>query len=809
VVDPDRVDGRSKTFRAGAQSPDAINVFIDGASYKNDIQAGGVAGQQDSRGNPFPRNAVQEFRVATNNYKAEYQKSSSAIITAVTKSGSNTATRSAFVEYQNQSLVALDTFARASKVKSANFEKPDYRRTLVGLSAGGAVIPDKLFYFGSYEGNYQNRQGRTVFSGDVSRLPASVQAQNNDVNTAPFRSNLLFGKLSYNQSQKQLFELTGDLRKESEKRGFGGQFAGSNVAYSAGENFKNDVGTARLKHTYYGSGWTNEAFTAFQYYGYKPTAFDFGTPAFDYDGNRVGGKDSRQSLTQKKVTLRNDLTYTAFQGLGDHAIKVGFNADFARYDLQKQLQDNPTYFFNYSPANPYTFPVRATLGFGEPGVRGNDQQYGVYAQDDWSPTKRLTLNLGLRYDYETGMNNTDYVTPQAVRDSLRLLQPQFKIPVDLDRYTTDGTQRKNFKGAIQPRVGASYSLDENARTTVFGSFGMFYDRVAFNNTIDETYRRQHPVLTFQFAQTAGPGTLAWDPKYLTREGLAAAFASGSAGRSEVYLVPNDLKPPRSNQFSGGLRHDFGTFNASATYSGTRSFNGLSYEWANVGLQPNGNCCATVDTPAYQNILVGNNTVRTWYNSALVNLDRPYRRTTRIGWGAGLAYTFADAEGEGTDLFSFPTIQSNGNARHRLTTVDRHRVVLNGLTDVPYAFGIQASTVITLASGRPFARNTFTANGPILEPGNTEPEKYSFILPHAFAYRNVDVRLRKDFANVAGNRVGVTADLFNAFNYNNFGCFDDRYSSVENNVQTLNPTYGRASCVIADARRFQFGVQYDF
>src|SRR5688500_10907695 len=83
----DRLDGQRKTFTAGAQGAEQVNIFIDGATYKNDILKGGVAGQDASRGNPFPRNAVQEFRILTQNYKAEYQKASSAIITATTKSG--------------------------------------------------------------------------------------------------------------------------------------------------------------------------------------------------------------------------------------------------------------------------------------------------------------------------------------------------------------------------------------------------------------------------------------------------------------------------------------------------------------------------------------------------------------------------------------------------------------------------------------------------------------------------------------------------------------------------------------------------
>src|SRR3989454_3222225 len=77
-IQNDRIDGIARSFSAGALPADNVNVFIDGASFKNDLTAGGVAGQDASRGNPFPLNAIQEFRVITENYKAEYQKASSA-----------------------------------------------------------------------------------------------------------------------------------------------------------------------------------------------------------------------------------------------------------------------------------------------------------------------------------------------------------------------------------------------------------------------------------------------------------------------------------------------------------------------------------------------------------------------------------------------------------------------------------------------------------------------------------------------------------------------------------------------------------
>jgi len=86
-------------------------------SFKNDVLLGGVVGQDSSRGNPFPQNAVQEFRVITQNFSAEYQKASSAVITAITKSGTNTMQGDAFVYFQDKGLVAADEFTKAGTKK--------------------------------------------------------------------------------------------------------------------------------------------------------------------------------------------------------------------------------------------------------------------------------------------------------------------------------------------------------------------------------------------------------------------------------------------------------------------------------------------------------------------------------------------------------------------------------------------------------------------------------------------------------------------------------------------------------------------
>jgi hypothetical protein len=810
-VDPDRVDGAGRTFQAGALPAQNVNVFIDGASYKNDIINGGVAGQDASRGNPFPRNAVQEFRITTANFKAEYQKASSAIITAVTKSGSNAWSGSSFLQYQNQAFVALDTFTRAARATNAAFVRPDYSRYLVGLSAGGPIVRDRLFAFASYEGNYQNRQGIFRPQGNLAQLPGVVTGLAGQANVSPFRSNLLFGKLTYNPSTRQQLEGTADFRQESDRRRFGGQFGPVNRAFSAGEDFRNTVATGRLKHTLYGRATVNEAQASYQRYAFNPRPFNFATPGLDYEGNRLGGADTQQDLVQGRLSLREDFTYTGFKRGGAHALKVGGNLDRVSYDINKRLNENPV--FTYRNSNGFAFPVEALIGVGDPRLRTSNAQLGLYAQDDWSVSDRLTFNLGIRWDYESRMFNTEYVTPRAVRDSLFAYRDSLPLRFDVSRYVTDGTQRQNFLRAFQPRVGFSYALDRAQRTNVFGGFGIFYDRQTFNSLIDETFTRQRPNYLFRFAQTADPanGVLAWNARYLSRQGLLDAIAAGQAPPTEVFLLPNDLRPPRSQQYNLGVRHDFGAFNVQATATGTDGFNGLSFEWANFGLNAEGGCCTNKNIPAYRNVLVANNAIRSWYRALFLQVDRPYRRTAdrQVGWGAGVAYTLAKAESQGVDLFSFPRIGAFGFSRYEIPNSERHRVVANGIVDLPWAWGIQASTLVTLGSGNRFAAQDFSGQQPVFNRGGAEPRKYSFIIPRAWAYRNVDLRLRKDLPGLGRQRLGVTVDLFNLLDTQNFGCFNDVAFTNQGGTRTANPDFGRPSCVIADARRLQLGAQYDF
>ncbi len=389
-------EGTTRTFRAGALDAGSINVFIDGASQKNDITGSGVAGQDASRGNPFPQNAVQEFRVITQNFKAEYQKASSAIIVATTRSGTNTWQGSAFGNYVNNDFVALDSFQRRNQSQNpTTFARQDYRRYLMGATLGGPIIENKLFFFGSFERNDQNRANSVNF-GSVptgAQIPAEVISRfgrNTGAYQSPFRSNLFLGKLNYTASENSSYELSYNGRFETDVRSFGGQ-----TSIEAAENVRNKVNSAVAKRTWANGAQLHETLLNLFRWNWEPTPENRTLVGLDYQGvGRLGGRDGGQSWVQDRASLRHDYTYTGLRAGGEHVIKVGGNYDRLNYSANKTFVRPPVYRFN--AAESFAFPREAQYGGGDPLVEASNNQVGLYAQDDWSPTARLTFNLGVR-----------------------------------------------------------------------------------------------------------------------------------------------------------------------------------------------------------------------------------------------------------------------------------------------------------------------------------------------------------------------------------------------------------------------------
>jgi outer membrane receptor protein involved in Fe transport len=794
-----------KEVTSGALPSSHTNVFIDGVSFKNDLIQGGVVGQDASRGSPFPQNAVQEFQVVSQNFKAEYEKASSAIITAVTRSGGNTYRGEVFGFYQDKRLVQNEgvrqvngIFTKIDDLETVGAPKPTYERWQWGASLGGPIVRNRMQFFGSYEENRQDRDG-TVLVGTVTGAPQALVDRlraYEGVFTSPFREKLLFGKLSYVPRDAHSLQVTYNFRHETDVRGFGGQ-GGSN-SYETAENVRNRVDSLQTKYQIAGSKSLNETYLSYQRYRWNPTAENYDRIGENFTGLlRIGGRDTNQRMVQGRTSLRHD--HTRFLNWrGTHTAKIGGIASYADYDIRKELNGNP--LFVYTSAISWNFPTRATYGVGDPDLSGSNWQIGTFAQDDWAVTSRFTVNLGVRWDYETGMINTKYVTPEAVRTATGSF-------IDASRYFTDGDDRSPFYGAVQPRVGFSYDLRGNGRSVAFGGFGRYFDRVLYDWTLSERARLQYATRTFQFSESGGVRdgvqTIPWSPTYLSRAGLDGLIERGLAPAPEVHLMDNKVKPPVSNQWSLGLRHKIGTLVTSATYSGTRTKNILTFIRGNR--RPDGTCCLTV--PGYSGIIVADLEGRdAWFDALYIQAERPFGAGGQR-WGFTFTYTLGKAEETGGDQFSLDYRTAADYPVHPTNTDERHRVVTTGIVGLP--FGVIGSLFVTLGSGTPYTINDQSqgvlADLSHIKRNEGRPDQFDFIIPNAWAYRSVDMQVEKAIKFGGTRAASVIFQGFNIFSFDNF-------SGYQGNIPTLpatNPNFGKPSSLIDPGRRLQFGVRYGF
>lgn len=783
-----RVNDRDtdKTFQAGALGANAVNVYIDGTSYKNQVLTGGIAGQDSSRGNPFPQSAVQEFRVATQNFNAEYEHASSAIITALTKSGTNEFEGDAFVYFQDKGLVAADDFAEPGEPRA------EYERFQYGVSLGGPIIRDKMHFFVALEGNDQDRVNRVtlgnpVYEPEFGRYEGSF--------TQPFREDLVFGKLDYRPSDRHAFELSLNYRDETDIKDFGGQ-----TSHEAANNVQNTVRTVRLAHTYDRGPLINEASLSFLDYAWHPEPLNEGLVGRDYVGViRLGGADTMQDIGQEVLTFKNDVTFTELRWRGRHLVKTGIRLASVDYEVNKPLNGNP--LFRFLPEVSFAFPGEAVYGTGNPDLSDDTTQYGLFVQDDWDVTPRLALSLGVRWDYDTNVIGEGYVTPPEVVAAASSFVPA--------RYFTDGDDRETPDDLFQPRLGFSFDLTSDQRMVLFGGVGKYFDRVLYNEIVDERLRLQWQVRRFLFSADGAPRdgqpTIPWNDALMSKQALDGLIAAGIAPNPEIFLIENDTRLPETVQASLGVRRRFGdAWSGSLTLARNRSRHGFSYILGNRN--PDGTCCAPVPGN-FGDVLLSTDDKEAWYDGVYVTLDKPYSEDTR--WGLTLAYTYSEAEETGGDLFSldFPTIADY--PRHPTAGDERNRLVLSAIFGLPRDFKL--ATLITLGSGTGYTivdQSLGTGPGEIRYRYFTgRPDQASFVVPDAWAFRSVDLRLEKTFL-FGGRAFSVVAEAINIFDYENY---DPR--SYNGNIpapgEPPNPDFGRPTQLIEPGRRLQLGVRLDF
>lgn len=814
-------NGSESQLRSGAQSSSAINVFIDGVGQKNYVTPGGITGQDDSRGNPFPQSAIGEYKVITSNYKAEYDQIGSAAVTAVTKSGTNDFNGSFFWDRTG------DDWRQPTVEEEKRGGKTNESTEQYGVSFGGPLIRDKLHFFVSYEAkdilSPQDVKPPVVF--DPAQLPENLRALYGP-SSAPFRQDLYFGKLSLQANENNLVELNLRYRDESSISGVGGI---SPLAF--GTDLINDETRIDLRHQFSSMNWLNDAHITYEEAaynqvpvseepGYRYTIVDPNDPANLRLGVlNTGGSNNFQDKGQKGWAFQDDLTYFGWE---NHTIKMGVKYKQVELKAFQQFPPYPQYFFdvNESLTQPYRIEYTTTLVGRDPFVESSNKQFGIYFQDDWEVNDKLTLNLGLRWDYE---RTPSYLDHRISDDLVAALQGWTNIQntdYSVNDYIPNGNGRKAFKDAWQPRIGFSYDLFADQRHVIFGGAGRAYDRNLFDYMAREYYSGAFTTYALQFAtplHPCGTGCTPFDPALMNEAGLAAYAAANPRVGGEVYLLNNELKTPYSDQFSLGMRNTVDLWgvdwNTSIGLSHIRSRDGIYFRLGNRyadgryyntpgatwGGQPWGEAI-----PGYGSLILGDNGLAYNLSSLLLSIDKPY--TEASGWGINLAYTYSDAEenitnaSQNADVFlgDYPSIPS----RMLLSTsVPKHRLVLSGIYDLPW--DIMLSGKLTLASHRP--RDAVNCRDAV-DSAHCYFEPYT--PKGTIGYKQFDLAAERVWDTGTDIKLRVRADMLNVFNWRNWNQFEG-YRGAPG--AALNPNFrGRTGDeILLPTRTFKLSFGLDW
>ena len=804
------------SLQAGAQSPNGVNVYIDGVSQKSYVMGGGVAGQVGTPGNPFPELAIGEYRVITSNYKAEYAQVTSATVTSLTKSGTNEFHGDVFTRYTNDSYRARTPNEIANNKKVASQEK-EY-----GFDIGGPIIKDKMHFFFTYEGKRFNTPNAVVANGNttaaVQYLPASVQSEFGPVNQ-PFVENLYFGKLDWEPTDRDRIELTARVRLEHDKT----QVGGTNSA-SSGIDFINTDKRYAIKWQHSANIWYNELTLAHEYTFYQPSPLSYGNGTYYTYGaannaliihTGPASPLAGQNKGQKGPLIKDDLTFNDLEWHGNHVIKMGVVYRDLTLTAADSLNVNPQFYYNVTSAGvdptPYkAFFTKPVSGLGglAPIVRTKDKQYGAYIQDDWDVTDKLQLNLGVRWDTEDNAAYNNFVTPANVVAALQgpnpyaagtpyagetYAQALARGGINVNDYISNGHQRSNPKDEWQPRLGFSYDLFNDEAHVFHGGWGRSYDRNLYNYLQLEVTKAALPQFTVYFqdpnnGSCNNPGTpyngspcYAWDPTYLSGlSNLQTLVQAGNGG--EVDLLNNNLKIPYSDQASFGMSNRIGDWQTDVTFTHITYHDGFAFILGNR--YPNGDFFQNHGqpwgdgVPGFGSLILGQNGIENRNNEILVSAQKPYTRAS--GWGATVAYTFTSAQQnrnvnehysfDYASIHNYPFITSNA--------APKHRIVATGTFSAPW--GIVLGAKLTLATPTPintnacYFPNSQYPNGVTFPNGSychaaaaTPPGQGRFLVGgKIWGFRDVDFQATKNFDLGRGITLYGRFDLINAFNFHN-------------------------------------------
>ena len=447
------VPGLTPALRSGSFEGSAYNA--NGRDTGSNLFL--VDGQynKDDRTMTFPQSRVTvdsmaEFQVLTHEYGAEYGGASGVIVNAITKSGTNQFHGRVFSFLQDNSLNATNYF-----LKQQGEKNPESGVKVFGGNIGGPLIKNKAFWFFNYELNRSRDAVNLSFPKEAAPLAVSFS----DVYNVHLKN--YFGRGDYQLSPSNnmhfsfVYGPNDGIGENAEaerytRDGFRHERAAPEVLMSyqwtsvISNRIVNDLKLGSTKENLWigDRGIFNDQFNDVpfdlktrQWTGLKgKDPLDYGS-AQQHPDYRAGPRVEMSGNALTANVISEQLSYTP----SNHNLKFGVGGSQNKGTSVVATNQIGTFDFlsnlPFDPANNFTYPTRFRIRLGELFIPINTWRTNFYVSDKWQATRQLTLNLGMRYEYDHNTPNTKY--------------------------------------AFAPRLGAAFA--PNSRTAFRAGFGTFYE----------------------------------------------------------------------------------------------------------------------------------------------------------------------------------------------------------------------------------------------------------------------------------------------------------------------------------------------
>ncbi|HSE30471.1 MAG TPA: TonB-dependent receptor [Pyrinomonadaceae bacterium] len=839
--------------------------------------------------------AIREFQVNTSNYSAEYGRAAGGVINAVTKSGTNEFHGSAFIYYRDERFNARNpsTFVNNLPVK------PEDNRKQFGGTIGGPIMKDKLFFFFSYDQQKRNFPGIAAptnpgFFGTFNRdllISRGLTGAQADAALDFARSlsgpvsrrgdqKIYLPKIDWRLNNKHTLTFTYNRLEWDSPAGVQTGVTVTRGIASFGDDLVNvDWGVLRLTSTITPTI-LNEARVQigrdFERQIAPPPAP--GEPTTALGGSSPSYSLGTSSLTAGKPTFLNRAAFpderrqqyvdTLTMTHGNHVLKFGIDINRVK-DLNANLFTESGSYAYSGGINDFLIDyvnftsngaIRAlsggnngvcatstrragqcysgsfVQGFGTPAFTFRTTDYAFFAQDDWRVLPRLTLNLGLRYEYQ------------------KLPEPQ--LPNSLFDNDTRFTAKTSIfpadKNNFGPRVGFAWDINGDGKNSLRGGWGMYYGRITNSS------------LSNGIANTGAPGsqfTVSLSPASNDAAERAAApifpnvfTAAPSVGARpipNIVVFAANMQNPLIHQTDVNYERLIAT-NTVASISFLGSWGHYLPQFANINLAPattvtnysvvggpfNGQ---TITVPKFTtrfNTNFGAITevqpaINTKYVAMVLQLNR--RFTNNLQYQTN--YTFAQSRDNGQNSSTFTDVNnlfdpynpgleggySNFDVRHKfVSSIVWHPDYVSEDNRVAHAIfsGFNIAPILSISSGTPYSAGVSgnvsgspTGGGGITgsNGGNRFPltGRNRFRQPTIW---NLDMRVSRRFKLAESMSVELLAEGFNVFNRSQIVNVDTTAYNLSGTTLTFRPQFGSTaftSNFFIRERQFQFAARFEF